>query len=188
MVGGIRYKWAVSTSFWLSESWGSRPMQSRRLLVQPPADGVLWVTFWGVRGSIPTAGPEYQATGGNTACVEIRCGAHVLLFDAGTGVRKAGIALAREGVTAFDIFLSHSHYDHVIGLPFFAPLFDPQAHGTIWSGHAPGVITTRQIVEDLLRTPFFPAGPSMFRASTAYEVFMGGDDIRSVYGERLDTA
>jgi phosphoribosyl 1,2-cyclic phosphodiesterase len=156
--------------------------------VRPPADGVLWVTFWGVRGSIPTAGPEYQATGGNTACVEIRCGAHVLLFDAGTGVRKAGIALAREGLAAFDIFLSHSHYDHIIGLPFFAPLFDAQAHCTIWSGHAPGVITTRQVVEELLRTPFFPAGPSMFRASTAYKDFKAGDVIRPAAGITIDTA
>jgi phosphoribosyl 1,2-cyclic phosphodiesterase len=156
--------------------------------VQPPADGALSVTFWGVRGSIPTAGPEYLATGGNTACVEIRCGAHVLLFDAGTGIRKAGIALARQGVTAFDIFLSHSHYDHVIGLPFFAPLFDPQAHCTIWSGHAPEVITTRQIVEELLRPPFFPAGPSMFRASTVYKDFKAGDIIRPAGDITIDTA
>jgi phosphoribosyl 1,2-cyclic phosphodiesterase len=163
-------------------------MQSRRLLVQPPADGVLSVKFWGVRGSIPTAGTEYLATGGNTACVEIRCGAHILLFDAGTGIRKAGIALAREGVTAFDIFLSHSHYDHVIGLPFFAPLFDPQARGTIWSGHAPSVATTRGIVEELLRPPFFPASPTVFRASTAYKDFKAGDIIRPAAGIAIDTA
>lgn len=156
--------------------------------MQPPGDGVLSVTFWGVRGSIPTAGPEYLATGGNTACVEIRCDAHILLFDAGTGIRKAGIALVREGVTAFDIFLSHSHYDHVIGLPFFAPLFDAQAHCTIWSGHAPGVITTRQIVDELLRPPFFPASPTMFRASTAYRDFKAGDIIRPAAGIRIDTA
>ncbi len=146
--------------------------------MQPPVDGGLSVTFWGVRGSIPTAGRDYLATGGNTACVEVRCGAHVLLFDAGSGVREAGLALAREGIKAFDIFLSHSHYDHVIGLPFFEPLFDPEARCTIWSGHAAGVTTTRDIVAGLLKAPFFPAGPTMFRASTTYTDFRAGERLR----------
>jgi phosphoribosyl 1,2-cyclic phosphodiesterase len=152
------------------------------------AESALSVRFWGVRGSVPVAGPEYVATGGNSACIEIRCGGHVLLFDAGTGIRKAGIALMREGVKEFNIFLSHSHYDHVIGLPFFAPMFDPEARCTLWSGHAPGVITTRGIIEDLLRAPFFPAGPDMFRASTTYKDFTASEIIQPAAGISIDTA
>ncbi len=156
--------------------------------MQSRADDALSVTFWGVRGSIPTAGRNYLATGGNTACVEMRCGQHVLLFDAGTGLREAGVALAREGIKTFNIFLSHSHYDHVIGLPFFPPLFDPQARCAIWSGHAAGVSATREIVDGLLKPPFFPAGPTMFRACTSYEDFKAGDMIRPASGIAIATA
>ncbi|WP_119391956.1 MBL fold metallo-hydrolase [Taklimakanibacter lacteus] len=155
--------------------------------MRPPGDKGLSVRFWGVRGSIPTAGPDCAETGGNTACVEIRCGQHVLLFDAGTGIREAGIALTREGIGRFDILLSHSHYDHVIGLPFFQPLFDPRARCTIWSGHMAGG-TTRAMVADLLKPPFFPAGPAMFRAGLSYEDFRAGDVIRPAAGIAISTA
>lgn len=155
--------------------------------MQPLAEGQLVVRFWGVRGSVPVAGPEYLATGGNTSCVEVRCGSHVLLFDAGSGLRQAGIELAIRGGRSFHMFLSHSHYDHVVGLPFFAPLFDPDASCTIWSGHAPGM-NTRQIVSELLRPPFFPAGPDIFRADVAYQDFEAGDVIRPAAGIAIDTA
>ena len=82
------------------------------------------VRFWGVRGSIACSGPDTARYGGNTPCVEIRCGDHVLIFDAGTGIRPLGNALMREtNLTEVDIFLSHCHIDHVVGLPFFAPFF-----------------------------------------------------------------
>lgn len=155
--------------------------------MQPP-DKTVFVKFWGVRGSIPTAGAEVVASGGNTACVEIRCGSHILLFDAGTGLRKAGLALAKEGVKTFNIFLSHSHYDHVIGLPFFAPLFDSEAHCAIWSGHTGGARTTKDLVETLLSAPFFPAGPAVFRARTAYHDFGAGDVISPAAAIRIATA
>ena len=82
------------------------------------------VRFWGVRGSIACPGPTTLRYGGNTPCVEVRCGADTLIFDAGTGIRALGNALIQAAdTTDFDIFLSHGHIDHVIGLPFFAPLF-----------------------------------------------------------------
>ena len=82
------------------------------------------VRFWGVRGSIACPGPMTLRYGGNTPCVEIRCGSYTLIFDAGTGIRQLGNALTKAAITTdFDIFLSHGHIDHVVGLPFFAPLF-----------------------------------------------------------------
>src|SRR5262245_26571461 len=69
---------------------GGRGMRS-------PSEATVAVKFWGVRGSIASDGEEITGTGGNTACVEMRCGPHLLLFDAGTGLRKAGRALAGEG-------------------------------------------------------------------------------------------
>lgn len=153
-----------------------------------PDEAVVAVKFWGVRGSIASDGEEIMVAGGNTACVEVRCGPHLLLFDAGTGLRKAGLALAGEGLKSFDLFLSHSHYDHVIGLPFFAPLFDPQARCAIWSGHTRGRTKTQEMVHALLNPLFFPAGPGMFRADVKYCDFIAGDAISPVPAIRMTTA
>ncbi len=156
--------------------------------MRPADETAVSVKFWGVRGSIPTSGNEVMAAGGNTACVEVRCGPHILLFDAGTGLRKAGLALAEEGIRSFNIFLSHYHYDHVIGLPFFAPLFDPVAHCAIWSGRISGAPTTQEMIGKLLSPPFFPAGPNMFRARTTYHDFKAGEVIRPAEAITIETA
>lgn len=82
------------------------------------------VTFWGVRGSIPSPGPETVRVGGNTPCVEIRTPDNdLLILDAGTGIRLLGEQIEREGSGRVigHIFLSHTHWDHIQGLPFFAP-------------------------------------------------------------------
>jgi len=83
------------------------------------------VTFWGVRGSIPTPGPETVGIGGNTSCVEIRAGKAILIFDGGTGLRLLGKKLAPEMPLHAHIFFSHVHWDHIQGFPFFDPAFVP---------------------------------------------------------------
>ena len=98
------------------------------------------VTFWGVRGSVPVPGPTVARYGGNTSCVEVTTGdgTHVIL-DAGTGIRALGLALAGRAPNVH-ILLTHLHLDHIQGLMFFAPLFDPGANVTIWgptSNHRP---------------------------------------------------
>lgn len=82
---------------------------------------------WGARGSVPVSGPEYLRYGGDTACLEIRSkSGGVLILDAGTGIRPLGAALAREGSGApLTLLLTHLHWDHIQGLPFFKPLYDP---------------------------------------------------------------
>lgn len=84
----------------------------------------LSVTFWGTRGSIPTPGAGTTRYGGNTPCVSIRgeAGAQVIL-DAGTGIRGLGLALRADAPPRLDLFLSHVHWDHIQGLPFFAPMY-----------------------------------------------------------------
>ena len=82
-------------------------------------DDVFRVKFWGVRGSVPVSGPEFLRYGGNTACIEMRCGRHTLLFDAGSGLRPAGESLRAAAVTEVDLFFTHCHYDHILGFPFF---------------------------------------------------------------------
>src|SRR5579862_9537532 len=83
------------------------------------------ITFWGVRGSIPTPGPETVEIGGNTSCVELRAGNLLLVFDGGTGLRLLGKRLLKEMPITAHVFFSHVHWDHIQGFPFFDPAFVP---------------------------------------------------------------
>lgn len=106
-------------------------------------DDEIRVRFWGTRGSIPVSGPEFERYGGNTPCIELQCGEHRLIFDAGSGIREAGEAMAAEGVSHYDLFFTHSHYDHIMGLPYFVPVYNPAARVKFWSGHLHSQMTTR---------------------------------------------
>lgn len=79
------------------------------------------VRFWGVRGSIPTPGPATRAIGGNTSCLEVRCGDDTIILDAGTGVRELGEQLIAEGREKATFLFSHVHWDHIMGFPYFRP-------------------------------------------------------------------
>ena len=99
--------------------------------------GEFTFTFWGTRGSIPTPGPSTVRYGGNTPCIEVRTpDAALVIFDAGTGIRALGDSLARRpggGPVSGDIYLSHAHWDHIQGLPFFAPLYERGNRFRIWT-------------------------------------------------------
>ncbi|MGB7835749.1 MAG: hypothetical protein WBL84_26465, partial [Xanthobacteraceae bacterium] len=82
------------------------------------------VKFWGVRGSIACPGPATARYGGNTPCLELRCGERIVILDGGSGLRPLGDELLKTNATIdADLFLTHVHLDHVAGLPFFTPLF-----------------------------------------------------------------
>ncbi len=80
---------------------------------------------WGTRGSIPSPGPRTVRYGGNTTCFEVCSGEQRLIFDAGSGIRPLGLNLLAHGVTRQHIFLTHFHWDHIQGFPFFSPLYRP---------------------------------------------------------------
>ncbi len=98
------------------------------------------VRFWGVRGSIPSPGAKTQKYGGNTACIELRVGAEdrLVIIDAGSGIRSLGNSMMAsdlpKGPIKADIFLSHTHWDHIMGYPFFTPIYIP---GTTLKVHGP---------------------------------------------------
>src|SRR5271169_4138703 len=94
--------------------------------------------FWGVRGSIPVAAYDFLGCGGNTTCVELRIDGSVLIIDAGTGIRKLGIELQREfgAKLSVDLLLTHFHWDHIQGLPFFPPLYSPDSEVRFYSTRA----------------------------------------------------
>lgn len=84
------------------------------------------ITVWGVRGSMPAASEEFLQYGGNTSCVSVDCGGFLAVFDAGTGLVQLGRRLKNSSIKRIDLFFSHLHMDHVIGLYGFHPLHDPE--------------------------------------------------------------
>ena len=90
------------------------------------------VKFWGVRGSIACPSSKYVMFGGNTSCIEVACGGQRIIFDCGTGLRNFGHWMMKKGVRRADILMSHSHWDHINGFPFFAPASIRTAISRLW--------------------------------------------------------
>lgn len=113
------------------------------------------VTFWGTRGSIATPGPETVRYGGDTACVAVEGDdpEHLLILDAGTGVRRLGLAIP-DRVRRIDLLLSHLHLDHIVGLGFFAPMFRPDVRIAIRAPAASSPLLER--LGRYLSPPLFP--------------------------------
>lgn len=113
------------------------------------------ISLWGTRGSLPNAGPETVRYGGNTACVEVRGKAgSLLVLDAGTGIRRMGARLGH-GVHRIDLLLTHLHMDHIQGLGFFDPLYQPGLEVHIW-GPASTTLDLRERLARYLSPPLFP--------------------------------
>jgi phosphoribosyl 1,2-cyclic phosphodiesterase len=151
-------------------------------------DPKISVTFWGVRGSIACAGPETARYGGNTACVEVRCGPHRLIFDAGTGIRPLGRLLAAGAAAPIDLFLSHTHRDHVVGLPFFAPALTPGHRVTLWAGHLLPDLTLEAALRRMMAPPLFPVPVEVFGATLDFRDFRAGQALSPRPGVLVRTA
>jgi phosphoribosyl 1,2-cyclic phosphodiesterase len=125
------------------------------------------VRLWGVRGSIPTPGAPTVGYGGNTSCVQVSTGAgHELILDAGTGIRDLGAAISGRG-HRLHVLLTHLHLDHIQGLMFFAPLFDPEVEVTIWGPPGAG----RRLADRLARYISKPLSPIEIRELPAHVTF-----------------
>lgn len=138
--------------------------------------GDMLVRFWGVRGSLPAPGPDTLVYGGNTACIEVRCGRKRVVLDAGSGLRAFGQSLLGGSESMdLDLLLTHCHLDHLIGLPFFAPAFHAGAELRLWAGHLSPHEQLARVVAQLMIPPLLPITPDTFRAKISYHDFMAGD-------------
>lgn len=119
----------------------------------------LRLRFWGVRGSTPAPEPGNLGYGGNTACIEVQYGAGPpLILDAGTGIRGLGLALAERlsaDPSPISLFLTHFHWDHIQGIPFFAPLYMPSSQLRFHSVRPPAELGA--ILERQMESPYFSA-------------------------------
>lgn len=152
------------------------------------SEGDFSVRFWGVRGSIACSGPETARYGGNTSSLEVRCGGRLLLFDAGSGIRYLGNQVVREAPLDADLYFTHTHFDHVCGLPFFTPFFQPQNRFRLWAGHLGERMTLKRVMQEFMMSPLFPVPPEVFRADIRYGDFAAGDTLSPMPGVQLRTA
>jgi phosphoribosyl 1,2-cyclic phosphodiesterase/CheY-like chemotaxis protein len=144
-----------------------RTLPRNALAPPPPSTGTTrlfrpeaFVRFWGVRGSVPTPGPGTVRYGGNTACVEVRSDEELIILDSGTGIRLLGDKLASEfrgEPLQITLLITHSHWDHVQGFPFFQPAYDPRNKIRIF-----GFEGTREglagVFSKQMESPYFPIG------------------------------
>ena len=146
------------------------------------------VRFWGVRGSIACPGPDTIRYGGNTPCVEVRCGDRVMIFDGGTGIRALGATLLKNAAAKdLDIFFTHVHIDHVAGLPFFAPFFAEDHHLHLWAGNLLPSHRLEDVVRKLISSPLFPIEVEVFKAHIEYHDFRAGETLTPRAGLSIRT-
>jgi len=124
------------------------------------AESSTWLKFWGVRGSIPTPGPSTLKYGGNTSCLEVRADGQIVILDAGTGLRLLGRQLMEEfgeRPAELALLLTHTHWDHIQGLPFFLPVYAKENRLRIlgFEGAKHGL---HNILSSQMESPFFPIG------------------------------
>jgi len=127
----------------------------------------LEITIWGARGSIPVSGPEYLRYGGDTTCLEVRGPGEPLLIDAGTGIRRAGDRLDAERVLRIHLLFTHAHWDHVLGFPFFRPLYTPGVRIEIY-GCLAAQNSVREMLGRTMSSPGFPVDLSDVAAELVF--------------------
>lgn len=152
------------------------------------------ITFWGTRGSLPVINGKVLRYGGNTSCVQVQVEETLLIFDAGTGIYHLGQQLLKKGgsITGH-IFLSHYHWDHINGLPFFAPLFGSENTFTIY-GEAKSGISLEEIMARQMSYPYFPVAWKDVKASVFLKEIQNGEvlelekgiKVRAVSGNHPD--
>ncbi|MDP9159734.1 MAG: MBL fold metallo-hydrolase [Acidobacteriota bacterium] len=128
------------------------------------------IKFWGVRGSTPTPQSENLRYGGNTSCVEVRLGDQLFIFDCGTGFRAFGHGLKhefRDRPVFAHVFVSHFHWDHIQGIPFFGPLYDsPDNHFVFHSSSR--TRSLKRVMEEQMASPYFPVNMSEMKAKREF--------------------
>ena len=154
--------------------------------MKTPARENLFVRFWGVRGSISAAGGRFEEFGGNTPCVEVRCGDRLVVVDAGTGLASLGVDLGASAPPEIDILLSHLHLDHIGGLPFFKPALMADRLVRLHCGNLRGE-SAETALDRLFSPPLFPIGLAQLPGAFEHHGFQAGATITLADGLAVRT-
>jgi phosphoribosyl 1,2-cyclic phosphodiesterase len=129
------------------------------------------VRFWGARGSIPVSGPAYLKYGGDTTCLELRTqDDEIIVVDAGSGVRRLGNRLIAENRDRFALLFTHAHWDHLMGFPFFKPIYVSGTNIAVYG--CPFVQTSiKQMISNIMLPPYFPVNFADLKADLHYHDF-----------------
>ena len=146
----------------------------------------LHLRFWGVRGSIACPSASHTRYGGNTSCLEVSAGDTSIILDAGTGIRPLGHSFQERGIQSAHLLLTHSHWDHINGFPFFGPAFAKGYEFQIKSGHLKQD-SIRDILAGQMTQPTFPVPLEAMQASLEFEDFVAGDDFSLAPGVDVKT-
>ena len=139
-----------------------------------PAFGV---KFWGVRGSIACPEQAYARYGGNTSCVQLDLGGEQVILDAGTGIRGLGRQLLEQGKRKATLLLTHVHWDHKVGFPFFKPLYSEACAMQIMAGGLQSTGGIREVLSGQMAAPNFPVPIDALHADLDFQDFVAGDSF-----------
>jgi phosphoribosyl 1,2-cyclic phosphodiesterase len=127
------------------------------------------IKCWGSRGSIPVSGKQYLHYGGNTTCLEIRTNDdRILIVDAGSGIREAGNSLIATDRNEFTLLLTHAHWDHIMGFPFFKPIYSRKTTLNIW-GCPFAQASIKDMLVRVMEAPNFPVNFDAIHAKISYQ-------------------
>lgn len=150
-------------------------------------DDALTLRFWGVRGSTPVSGPEFAEFGGNTPCLEIRCGERLFVLDAGSGIGALGRNARDTLPKQIDLLFSHLHLDHTAGLPFFKPVvFDESRTIRTYCGNLDGRCAG-EAIDRLFSPPLFPVTLDRLACTLEHQGFRAGETLTFADGIKVDT-
>ena len=136
-----------------------------------------YLKLWGTRGSVPVSGPQYTTYGGNTSCLEVRHNNHLVIIDAGTGIRGLGDGLIHSEIREIHLFFGHTHWDHIIGFPFFLPLYNPEFTIHIYAEQNKEH-NIKEALSKVLRPNYFPIRLEEMKADLRYHCLTCRDQVR----------
>lgn len=139
------------------------------------------ITFWGVRGSVPSPGPNTIYYGGNTTCLTVETEKSFLIIDAGTGIINVGPYVKKKKIKTMHVLFTHYHWDHLQGLPFFSPIFNSDIHIDMYGKKNLGKILALQMTQ-----PFFPADYRTLPSQIMHKKFTEKFEIDDITVSTID--